>query len=859
MARVKYTIKQGDPAEVSSFSTLSDRDDSLIQKQDQKAFFDQDSHRIEAHFYSLDNILLSSIQDYNNYSVVNPSNAGKSKLFQISLDPERDSILNGYENGDVKVLYSFINNLFSKSTSPLSFYIKEISPDRTELRVSSVDASTADYLASIESIRARLSNPNSSFSSFIINFGSNKIYTAINIDVFNEDLILKLYEPLPLEYGIKESFFIEELVANSIMYEVLSSIQVDPPTVPYLKGPNFNVQLDQEVSDPSELLSYTEIFSSSLANDDYRTRFLSKRKEASVGVDYSAFENFIFFSSAEERLKNFEYKLGQIQGFQGELGGNLSETQKERLRSKIYSITDGFDHYDEFLYYGKGNHSWPKVSGSTSPISVTSSAAISWYDSKIEQAQRYDETNYNKLTSSIPAYLLEDPDNAPYVLFVDMIGQHFDNVWIYTKGVSDRYNADNRMEFGVSKDLVKQAVEGFGITLHGNNKALEDLFRVFGEAGLELESGVTGSVITSGSIISGSQPVSQDLYIKEVYKRIYHNIPSILKTKGTERGLRTLINSFGIPSNILPIKEFGDNLYAEPITGSVDRVFTTSSFKESAQGNTLSRDISIFKRSSSPKGARKTEVGFSPSDQVNTYLGSLSMDDYIGDPEDLYSSSYTTMTSASKALLTGLDQTQGGKKVAFGVEDFIRSVKYFDNTLFRLAAEFVPSSTKLSTGIIVKPHKLNRSKIKNPKWQVNRSFPNTDPNQAVDFTGSKYRENFELTAGVEVKTVSGDHGGSFGTELSGSTLVDRYSSSYQEIYSLPGGGFTTLSRNTHEEPKVTGEFSGSILKASSRDLNKENTYKYASTNTYIFDTRQLIQPAAVVEVDCTLSIEINEF
>ena len=44
---------------------------------------------------------------------------------------------------------------------------------------------------------------------------------------------------------------------------------------------------------------------------------------------------------------------------------------------------------------------------------------------------------------------------------------------------------------------------------------------------------------------------------KSLYKRIYHNIPYLLKSKGTIAGLRALITSYGIPDTILRISEFG--------------------------------------------------------------------------------------------------------------------------------------------------------------------------------------------------------------------------------------------------------------------------------------------------------------
>jgi hypothetical protein len=44
---------------------------------------------------------------------------------------------------------------------------------------------------------------------------------------------------------------------------------------------------------------------------------------------------------------------------------------------------------------------------------------------------------------------------------------------------------------------------------------------------------------------------------KRIYKRLYHNLPYLLKSKGTIQGLKTLLNIYGIPDTILRISEFG--------------------------------------------------------------------------------------------------------------------------------------------------------------------------------------------------------------------------------------------------------------------------------------------------------------
>ena len=39
-----------------------------------------------------------------------------------------------------------------------------------------------------------------------------------------------------------------------------------------------------------------------------------------------------------------------------------------------------------------------------------------------------------------------------------MIGQHFDTLWLYAQSITDKYDADNRLDFGISKDLVEEFI-----------------------------------------------------------------------------------------------------------------------------------------------------------------------------------------------------------------------------------------------------------------------------------------------------------------------------------------------------------------------------------------------------------------
>ena len=44
---------------------------------------------------------------------------------------------------------------------------------------------------------------------------------------------------------------------------------------------------------------------------------------------------------------------------------------------------------------------------------------------------------------------------------------------------------------------------------------------------------------------------------KEIWKRLYHNAPYLLKTKGTDRNIKALLTTYGLPSTLLRVFEYG--------------------------------------------------------------------------------------------------------------------------------------------------------------------------------------------------------------------------------------------------------------------------------------------------------------
>jgi len=647
MPQIKYNVLNVDPIGLERIST---EDASVIDNFSVNSLFNFQKNKIELHIYSTDKILLDSVYNYVNITNINlGSSVGKDGASEVLLNPTEDAIRYEYANGGIITVYNFLNDLYSETNAPVDFYINEISPDRTELKLITTKLDNEEVVMYTDKIAETLLSQNY-YNDFKLNFKDNKIITAVNIKTQDykefKTVVVKLYEPLPQDIEVKTFLNIEEAISDNIGYEIQSVVVSDEIKVPYLKGPNFNTKdIVNDLTVPSQFLNYDELFNFNNINSYRELKSAFAENSANLSIDYSNYNEFVHYSSAENRLSTFKYKLDLIENYQTSIDEIESGTSteggisgsREHYKSLIDKIITNFDHFDRHLYYESGSTSWPKVNNIKPYINATGSATGSWYGENLISSSNHDLVNVNQLTDAIPSYIVDDQDNAPYLSFVKMIGQHFDNIWIYSKAVTDKYDADNRMDKGVSRDLVQNVLASVGVKLHTDSRSSDNLFRVF-----------TGQLFDTGSenintlVSASNSAISEELYRKEIYKRIYHNLPLLLKSKGTEKGLRALVNTFGIPTlntsqsissmmirtgggtNTLQDINVGNFTAISSSLGKI-RIDDTGSLVE---GNTLSRYTSINKRNNKyTHDINSIEIGYSPTDVLNEkiieYLNTL--------------------------------------------------------------------------------------------------------------------------------------------------------------------------------------------------------------------------------------------
>jgi hypothetical protein len=392
-----------------------------------------------------------------------------------------------------------------------------------------------------------------------------------------ESLILKLYNPLPSNINSNSTFWITKLISNPLIETVVLNEQ-DNIVCPPIKGPNFNVEIDFVKGQSTNFESLdTLILSSSVSSSNklishYLSASLTNTDELNTnyyisGSDNYAWNNFVHFSSAKERVDNFIYKVQLIEKYEELIissstnytGGNsgsyttsissLQETERQRIKKE--QLIQGFDGFEKFLYtsssyslYNSSSITWP-YSGSvrvnsSSPL-VTNDYATGWYDNIITLSESYDIENTNYVLNNIPQYIINNDENDSLLLFFSMVAQHFDNIYFHTKSIERTRNLGYKSKDGISDKLLFDVLKSFNWeakNLSADSKLWEYVFGLDVDGNQKFEN-----------------PAKQRTY--EVWRRIVNNLPYLLKHKGTRRGIYALMSCYGIPSSNLSILEFG--------------------------------------------------------------------------------------------------------------------------------------------------------------------------------------------------------------------------------------------------------------------------------------------------------------
>ena len=290
------------------------------------------------------------------------------------------------------------------------------------------------------------------------------------------------------------------------------------------------------------------------------------------------FDNFVHFGSAEERIKNFWYKIELLESYQAkytqlttteiELGFILAEgagqdgyviltesddnlqldgtsitavtaIESTKQLDNINNLIGSFDGFENYLYTSTSDIGYPKSGNSILPS--TDSLSIAWYNSAVTDSSLFDRNNVDYLNNNLPEFIIEDYQNEDFMLFMDMLGHHFDVIWVYINGLNNLRKPEHKSDLGFSNDLVYSLLESLG----WEGKKAYDSQNLWEYA--------------LGQYKDGTQKYQQSLKSanEEIWRRVINNLPYLLKHKGTSRSLKAVMACYGVPQSLLTIMEFG--------------------------------------------------------------------------------------------------------------------------------------------------------------------------------------------------------------------------------------------------------------------------------------------------------------
>ena len=580
--------------------------------------------------------------------------------------------------------------------------------------------------------------------------GDNKVITTWTGS--QDSLIVKLYEPLPTSVQTNRQVWISKVQSNPIVETVTLNETIQNVCAP-LKGPNFSLEPDNGIG---YKVFNDLIGSGSNTSNDLVTKYLETTgiDTSKLSITYASgsstsaeylFTNFINFSSAEERVNNFFYKIQLLENYKTKYTELIADTfispyedvdatiltedgfktitedgifeinwevfqykgvaqleEAKNLLNTINGIIKGFDGFENWLYtdttyatlsYPKTIYTHP-ITGLTTNIlkSTTDNDVISWYEYIVNISAEFDKYNPNYLVNNIPTFVREDYDNEDFILFLDMIGQHFDIIWVYINALKG------------NKILEEKQIKG------ATNKFIYNLLESMGWEGRRgFDSEFLWEYVL-GTNKEGFQKYGMPLEDanNQIWRRILNNLPYLLKHKGTSRALKAIMACYGVPQSMLTIMEFGG---PQDPTKEGSTKFT---FDDRTAAIKLQNDSSISVPWKSVNGSYPQSIEFriKPNEIKNTRI--ISSSQFYLDIEQT-TSSFATLTfglgdnalaapyietpfvSASVSTTyfpIGYDYVLGPESVS-GSSAFPLSTEYYSNVLinrYQLGGQFSSAS-----------------------------------------------------------------------------------------------------------------------------------------------------------------------
>ena len=546
-----------------------------------------DASRIEMHVYSDDTWITGTHKIGIKNNIPQYRDKITNELITFGSQPVAIDVYDEFSKlqltaGTFRIAVNFFKNLIG-SFERQHLRIDEISPDRTEIRLRAIDSGDAEFLQQITNYidTVNQTSNRSQYKSYLLNFSRNQCFVFVNSVVVGEYLYVKLYEPLPANIETDFKCWVVEEQKSSYIDRVSIVPDIAKPQYNQLANPNWYANESYNISSGTNFEAWTDLLGSSVQTsqqiiDSYFSGSLSGIK---LNIDFSDFNNFVFYSSATERLENFKYKLELLEYYDAQstalsfISGSTATTNAADYTDRKTALISGFDAFEKYLYYESsskittydnplesptvadvtGSYIFPvpKINSSRpyTLYPITSSQFQGWYSAAYASASLYDNKNIHSLIKAVPEFIRFDSTNENLSAFVNMLGHHYDILYTYINHMTRIHNREENPKLGMPNELLYSVAKQFGWNLTDGHQ-YQDLW------GYVLGTDSAGTPLTGSNTVGDPSVPGRDMTYA-VWRRIVNNLPLLLKSKGTKRSVQALLSCYGIPQSLITIKEYG--------------------------------------------------------------------------------------------------------------------------------------------------------------------------------------------------------------------------------------------------------------------------------------------------------------
>jgi hypothetical protein len=223
--------------------------------------------------------------------------------------------------------------------------------------------------------------------------------------------------------------------------------------------------------------------------------------------------------------------------------------------------------------------------------------------------------------------------------------------------------------------------------------------------------------------------------------------------------------------------------YDRTVTANVPSIGFGYGNKIRFEEQTLTTDLSYKTRATkksfdqAPIDSNRLGLFFSPIKELNMDIlkafGDFNVDNYIGDPSDEYKDTYRELDTLREYYFERLGNRN--------INEYIQLVRYIDKSLFEVLADLAPARAKVSKGLLIEPHYLERSKTKWKKAESERNDYETkvdiDENNNIELSYIGKEVSLDAT---EVTTFDFQYDNYDGTIIADETyIIDATNPNYE--------------------------------------------------------------------------------